>query len=107
MIDNPLKPGSNNYDIESSLENLPDQIASFLEIWRTKTLDRETTEALLYLKFKGEDKERSATEIKALVHSDKGRYKVVLDELKAEAQYTRLLEKLLSAKKLASLRTAY
>ena len=96
-----------NQDIEKQMEELPDLVASALERWRTTTLDREKCEALVYLKSKYEDKERSATEIKALVNSDEARYSCVLAELKAEAEYIRLLERLQSAKKVASLRTAF
>jgi hypothetical protein len=99
--------GIGNSDIEKSLEELPDQIASALEWWRKATLDREKCEALLYLREKGLDKERSATEIKALVHSDDLRYSRVLDEIKAEAEYNRLYESLMAAKKRADLRTAF
>ncbi len=94
-------------DLESQLDSLPDEVASALEAWRTATLDRERKEALLYAQFKGEDKERSATEIKAMVHADDGRYKTVLAEIASEANYIRIYERLLSVKKRASLRTAF
>jgi hypothetical protein len=96
-----------NVDLEHQLEVLPDLIADELIKWRTATLEREKMEALLYLRFKGEDKDRSATEIKALIHSNNDRYNFVLEEVKAEANYDRLYERLMGVKKLADLRTAY
>jgi hypothetical protein len=104
-----LKPGelSGKDEIEKALETLPDKVADMLIKWRTATLDRERIEALLYLKFKVCDGTRTATEIKAMVNSNGERYKANLDEAVAEAEYTRLYERLLSLKKNASLRTAY
>ena len=96
-----------NTDTEEALESLPDLVADALEDWRRATLMREKEEALLYLRFKGEDNERSATEIKALVHSSDSRYLACLDELKAESKYERLYERLMSKKKIADLRTAF
>lgn len=94
-------------DLEHALESLPDQIAAALHEWRLATLNRQKVEALLYAKFKGEDKERLATEIKHLIHADGGRYEAVLEEVKAESNYTRLLEKHLSNKKRIGYRTAF
>jgi len=96
-----------NSDIEEALENLPDQIADALESWRRSTLEREKIEALCYLEYKGQDEDRTSTEIRALVHSDSGRYTAVLDEIKAESNYNRLYERLMAMKKKADLRTAF
>ena len=100
-----MKPG--NMEIEDALEKLPDKVADQLLLWRTATLNREKTEALLFLKFKASGNDRTATEIKAMVHSDESRYAAVLEELKAESNYERLYERLMSFKKRADLRTAY
>lgn len=102
------QPG-HTYDegIEHILEAFPDKVADALIEWRQSSLMREKEEALLYLNFKGQDTERSATEIKAMVNSSEGRYQAVLRELRAEGEYNRLYEKLLGAKKIASLRTAF
>lgn len=98
--------GSNNAQLEADLESLPDEVAAALMAWRIATLDREKAEALLYARFKAEG-DRTATEIKSFINASPERYEAVLGEILAESGYTRLLEKLLSAKKLASLRTAY
>lgn len=102
--DNPLV--ADGRTLEEELESLPDQVAAFLEVWRLKTLEREKTEALLYVQFKGEDKERSATEIRALINASEGRYRAVLDELKSEAQYQKVYERLMAKKLVARLRVA-
>lgn len=104
---NHFNPGAGNAQLETELESLPEEVATALVNWRTATLNREKIEALAYLRFKGEDKERSATEIRALVHADSDRYQAVLDELIAEGKYTKLYENLMSAKRLANLRTAF
>ena len=104
-----MKPNDLKIDqsLEEALDNLPDKVADELIKWRTATLEREKVESLLYLKFKGEDGGRTATEIKALVNSSDERYKANLAEAQAEANYERLYEGLMAAKKKADLRTAY
>jgi predicted Zn-dependent peptidase len=90
--------------LEDTLDRLPDEIADALSEWRIATLEREKTEALLLLSYKAKNPERTAQEIKALVMADPGRYEVALKEATAEAEYTRLSEGLMAAKKKASLR---
>jgi secreted Zn-dependent insulinase-like peptidase len=99
--------GLGNQDIDNALETLPDLVAEELMKWRIATLEREKVEALLYARFKGEDKERTATEIKALIHANGMRYAAVLEEIKSEAGYERIYEKLMSSKKRADLRNAF
>ena len=103
-----MKPDieSNNASLENDLETLPDEVATALQLWRISTLDRERTEAILHARFKAEE-ERTATEVKALINASPERYQAVLNEIKAESEYTRLYERLMGAKKLASLRTAF
>lgn len=96
-----------NADLETALGELPDKVADALKEWRVATLEVEKTEALLYLKHRGGNFKRTADEIKAMVKSDQGRYEVCLKEALAESEYNRLNERLMSWKKLASLRTAY
>ena len=96
-----------NMDIESDLDQLPDKVAEALQLWRVATLNREKMEAVLYAGFKGNDPNRSATEIKACINASDSRYNSVLEEIKCECEYQRLYEKLLSAKKRASLRVAF
>lgn len=97
----------NNVELEQALFNLPDQVADALVKWRTASLERERAEAKLYLHFKSEGDKRTSDEIKAMVRSDSGRYEVVLKEIEAEVEYNRLNDRLLSFKKMASLRVAY
>lgn len=107
MNDNIFKPGHQNHGIEENLGELPDQVADALERWRLSSLEREKLEALLYLRFKGGEGKKTSDEIKAMVRSDGERYTACLTELKAEANHQRLYERLLSFKRLASLRTAF
>lgn len=96
-----------NLDIEKALDELPELVADALEKWRIATLDREKTEALLYVKFKGGVLPITSMEIKSMVNADGERYGKVLEEIKAESNYKRLEERLLAMKKRASLRVAY
>lgn len=106
MIGNPLQPGSNNAQIEADLETLPYEVAAALMAWRIATLDRERIESLLHARLRVDD-DLTMADIKSAINGDPERYEAVLNEIKAEAAYNRLYERLLSAKKLASLRTAY
>lgn len=96
-----------NVDLEAQLESLPDEVASALEDWRRMSLEREKIEAMLYLRFKAEDRDRTTDEVKSLVKSSPERFGVCLQEIKAEAHYERLYERLMSAKKRADMRTAF
>lgn len=102
------QPG-HHYDenLEHQLESLPDIVAKSLLDWRVATLDREKIEALLYARFKGLNDDLKASDLKSMINADPERYQAVLNEIKAESEYQRLYEKLLGAKKLASLRTAF
>lgn len=106
MTDNIFKPGSNNSDIEAVLESGPEETAQALLNWRKSTLEREKIEAELYIEFKSGG-DRTATEIRALINKSQRRYEAVLEEITFESVYNAKNETLLSAKKLASLRTAF
>lgn len=98
---------NSNKSVEEDLETLPEKVSEQLVKWRTASLDREKCEALLYARFHGEDPSRTATAIKSLINSNEERYQIVLKEIQEEAHYNFLYEKLMSAKKIASLRTAF
>ena len=102
------RPG-HHYDdsLEEQLEQLPDKIGELKLIWRSKTLEREKTDAILHAQFKGENPERTASDIKALINASKSHYDAVMEEIIAEAKYEQICEKHMANKKLASLRTAY
>lgn len=105
---NPPGPGSNNSDVDVNLQELPDKVADALFDWRKATLDREKTEAILFLQYKnGITEKRTVSEIEAMVDSNQERYDARLKEATAESEYNRLYEKLLASKKRADLRTAY
>lgn len=99
---------NNNFDLEKDLEELPEKVSKALELWRTATLDRKKTDALLYMKYRMSDLgKRTSGEIKAMIDKDDTHYAACLLENKLEAEYNFVYEKLLSAKKLSSLRTAF
>jgi hypothetical protein len=102
-----IPPRIHNDGIDDSLEALPDEVANKLLHWRKATLEREKTEAMLYLAAKVKNPDATANEIKSTVNSSDGRYAAVLVESMAECEYQRVLEKLMAAKKRASLRTAF
>lgn len=107
MNGNPLQAGSNNSQIEKDLEELPDKVADALEKWKITTLDRQRSEAMIYIRLKGDGTKRTTDEIKAHISVSPDAYNMNLLEIQAEAEYIRLYERLMSAKKLSGLRTAY
>lgn len=102
-----LPPGQQNSQIEETLERSPDEVAKALFEWRRATLDRESLEARLYLRFKAQNPDITATELKARVNESDERYQAVLQEITLESTYNAKQETLLAAKKIASLRTAF
>lgn len=93
--------------IEDQLDTLPDQVADALSAWRIATLQREKIEAMLHLRLKAGEEKLSVGDMKAAINNNQERYDMMLKEILAETEYQRLYEKLLSAKKRASLRTAF
>lgn len=93
--------------IEQQLNDLPDLVAQALEEWGMKKLEREKIEALLHMSFKASDLRLTIADIKAAINADGKRYQAMIEEIKSEAQYKRLYEQLMSAKKISSLRGIY
>lgn len=95
--------------IEEELKDLPDRVADALGKWRFKTADKKREAARLLLTFKAQHAGEglTMTELKAMVQNDQGYYQICLDEIMEESRYIRTLERLLAAKKLASLRSAF
>jgi len=103
-----LKPEfNNNAEIEEILESYPDLCADAMERWKVAELECQKIEALRYLEYKASGNKKTSDELKAMVRVDPGVYQASLAEIQAEVEYNRLYEKLMSAKKISSLRTAY
>lgn len=96
-----------NSSLEEALEKLPEEVARALLNFRKATLDRERLEANLYLTFKSQGPDLTATEIKAKVNASQERYEAVLAEIAFESVYTAKEQTLMAKKKEASLRTAF
>ncbi len=96
------------YDgIESIMESLPDAIETALVDWKKAVIERKSLSAILYLKFKEQDRARTATEIRALVESSPEWKAASLKEAVAEGHHSGLYEKLMTLKKIESKRAAF
>lgn len=95
--------------IEEDLESLPDLVADALGKWRFKEAEKKREGARLLLTFKAQHAGQglTMTELKAMVQNDQGYYQICLDEIMEESRYVRLYEKLMAAKKNASMRAAF
>ena len=94
-------------DIEKDLAELPGKIKEAEKNWGLKELEREQIEATLHMELKGSDRNMTVADLKAAIHSNGKRYQARINEITSKAEYNFLYEKLMSAKKLAGLRTAY
>lgn len=99
----------NALEIDQALDTYPDKVADALEVWRTAALERERLEAKTYLSLKAKNAGIKVTEawLENMVIDDTDVYVARLAEIKAEASYQRVFEKLMSAKKRAAIRDAY
>ena len=96
-----------NEEFIEPLSRLPDEVADALYAWRKAKAEREKIMGITFLNYRGDSEKRTVSEIDALVDSNDGCYKAKLYEAVAEAQYTRLIEKLYAIKRAASLRAAF
>lgn len=94
-------------NIEETLMELPEKVAKALKNWRIKTLERKRKDALLYFEYKALHANWTSTDIKAKIELDSERYKLMLDEITAETEYTEISDEQLAAKKRAGIRTQY
>jgi len=81
-------------DHEEILDTYPERVALAKEQWRKARADREKLEATLYLSAKNNNKDLTATEIRAIVQASPQRYESVLIEAAFEKIYESLLETL-------------
>lgn len=98
-----------NKEIDLILSVYPDLVADAFLNYRMAEAETKRVGAKLYLEFKAINtgKDLKETHIKSLVANDQRFYEAQMAEIAAEAKYTRLYETLMSAKKLAGLRTAF
>lgn len=94
-------------NIETILDNYPEAVAKAKAQWQKAGLDREKVEAGLFIRYRLENPQSTATEIKALINNSNDRYEAVLQEISFEMAYNALYETLMAAKVDAKLRTAY
>lgn len=98
-----------NAEIDEILGTYPDKVADALLDWRKAELEAKRTYAKEYLDTKAQAAGEKVTvgEIEAKVRAGSTHYKAVLEEITAESGYVRANERLMSAKKLASIRAAF
>lgn len=113
-----------NATIDTILETYPDLVAKALYEWRVATAERERLEGKLYITLKAEgfltesqelatrglkshSKALTVDDLRAMVKKDDERFKLVMEEAKAESEHTRLYETLMCTKRTAGIRTAH
>lgn len=98
-----------NAEIEAAMETLPDIVGDALYNFKAAIIDKERLCAKTFLEFKARSAGEKITvaEIEAMVKADVDCYKAALNEVSWESEYTKWNEKLMAAKKMASLRSAF
>lgn len=92
---------------EENISRLPEEVAQAKFQWRKATADKKKLYAEMFLKFKAEDKEQSATEIKERIHGTQAWYDAEMVEATFEKIFDAKYESLMLLKKEMSQRTAY
>lgn len=102
-------PDLTNAQINDILVEYPDKVADAEREFKTARLERERVEGITYFRLKAETAGQKVTEkwLENKVRVDDEVHQAKLDEIVKESEYNRLYERLLSAKKLAALRTAF
>jgi hypothetical protein len=96
--------------ISGILDRYPDLVAEAQRKFKTATLERERLEAKTYLRLKAQavgGEKLTVEDLKSKVRSDDECYKANLEEIMFEADWTKLYEKLLAAKTMAKMRSAF
>jgi len=98
-----------NAEIEEAMETLPDIVGDALYNFKAAMIDKENLCAKTFLEFKARSAGEKITvaEIEAMVKADVDCYKAALNEVEKESEYTKWNEKLMAAKKMAAMRTAF
>ena len=91
------------------LTEYPDKIAFAYLRWKARESKTRQLEAKKYMSLKAEAADKKVTEahLGRCLDEDKEVYKARLRVILAESRHMRLYEKLMSAKKLSDIRTAY
>ncbi len=97
-------------EIVEVLGTYPDRTATALERWKTATLERKRIASKFYLEAKARaagGEKLTVKELEMMVERDDAHYKACLEEIMGEADHIRCYEKLMAAKKMASLRAGF
>lgn len=97
-------------EIVEVLGTFPDKTATALQRWKTATLERKRVASKFYLETKARaagGEKLTVKELEMMVEGNDDHYKACLEEIMAEAEHLKLYEKLMSAKKMASLRAGF
>jgi hypothetical protein len=98
-----------NAEIESAMETLPEIVGDALYNFKAAMVEKERLCAKTFLELKARSAGEKITvaEIEAMVKADVDCYKAALNEVEKESEYTKWNEKLMAAKKMAAMRTAF
>lgn len=95
--------------IGEDLNTLPDRVADAQKNWKAKEAELKHERARAYLGYKAKliGTDPTQGDLRAMVDNDESIYKLSLECVTSESEYTRLMEKLMAAKRMASMRSAF
>lgn len=95
--------------IGDDLNTLPDRVADAQMAWKAKEAELKHERARVYLSYKAKLAGTDPTQgdLRAMVENDENIYRLALECVTAESEFTRLMEKLMAAKRMAAMRTAF
>lgn len=98
-----------NAEIEAAMETLPDIVGDALYNFKAAMIDKERLCAKTFLELKARSAGEKITvaEIEAMVKADTECYEAALQEVQMESAYVKFNEKLMAAKKMCAMRTAF
>jgi hypothetical protein len=107
MTDQGLERSFTTSEIDLILSTYPDKVADAFQAFKEAEADVRRERGRSYLRIKAKNPNFKQDHLRALVEDDDAVYKAQMAAIAKEAEYSRLYEKLLSAKKLSALRSAY
>jgi hypothetical protein len=107
MTEEALNRSLTNQEIDLMLSTYPDKIAVAYQVYQTAEAEVRRMRGKVYLELKALHPDHKETHLKSMVENNEKVYTAQMAAIQAEAEHNRLYEKLMCAKKLASLRAAF
>lgn len=103
----PQNPTPLKSDLESELEQLPEDIKKLKIAWGQAVAEKKMIEGKLYMQYRAENPEMQSTDIKEKVKASIEVFRAHMKEVTTNAEYESAYEILMAKKKIMNARAAY